>query len=109
MLDYKEIIIKHYGGGMSGSELAALKLGSRSGINDFLRAFEACEKIGYPLPDGITNYGIAELVYGATVAAHNTGRKSVVRDAGLPNSSRRAQWAQEHDHDSPVEQIQATL
>ena len=23
MLDYKDIIIKHYGGGMSGSELAA--------------------------------------------------------------------------------------
>ncbi len=49
MLDYKDIIIKHYGGGMSGSELAAKGLGSKSGINDFLRAFEACEKIGYPL------------------------------------------------------------
>ena len=30
MLDYKEIIIKHYGGGMSGSELAGQKLGSKS-------------------------------------------------------------------------------
>ena len=74
MLDYKEIIIKHYGGGMSGSELAAQKLGSKSGINDFLRAFEACEKIGYPLPEGITNYGIAELVCGPSVASHNVGR-----------------------------------
>ena len=53
MLDYKGIIIKHYGGGLSGSELAAQGLGSKSGINDFLRAFEACEKIGYPLPEGI--------------------------------------------------------
>ena len=35
MLDYKEIIIKHYGGGMSGGELAGQKLGSKSGINDF--------------------------------------------------------------------------
>ena len=34
MLDYKEIIIKHYGGGMSGGELAGQKLGSKSGIND---------------------------------------------------------------------------
>ena len=64
MLDYKGIIIKHYGGGMSGSELAAQGLGSKSGINDFLRTFEASGKIGYPLPEGITNYGIAELVYG---------------------------------------------
>ncbi len=74
MLDYKEIIIKHYGGGMSGGELAGQKLGSKSGINDFLRAFEACEKISYPLPEGITNYGIAELVYGPSAASHNAGR-----------------------------------
>lgn len=36
MLDYKEIIIKHYGGGMSGSELAGQMLGSKPSINDFL-------------------------------------------------------------------------
>ena len=91
MLDYKEIIIKHYGGGMSGGELAGQKLGSKSGINDFLRAFEACEKISYPLPEGITNYGIAELVYGADEAG-------------------RAQaGGQEHDHDLPVEQVQAPV
>ena len=59
---------------MSGSELAAQKLGSKSGINVFLRAFEACEKIGYPLPEGITNYGIVELVYGPSAASHNAGR-----------------------------------
>ena len=47
MLDYKVIIIKHYGGGMSGNELAGQGLGSRSGINDFLRAFEASDKIRY--------------------------------------------------------------
>ena len=74
MLDYKGIIIKHYGGGLSGSELAAQGLGSKSGINDFLRAFEACEKIGYPLPEGITNYGIAELVYGSADGAHGVVR-----------------------------------
>ena len=74
MLDYKEIIIKHYGGGMSGGELAGQKLGSKSGINDFLRAFEACEKISYPLPEAITNYVIAELGYGPSAASHNAGR-----------------------------------
>ena len=30
----------------------------------FLKAFEQCESLSYPLPAGITNYGIAELVYG---------------------------------------------
>lgn len=74
MLDYKVIIIKHYGGGMSGNELAVQGLGSRSGINSFLRAFEACEKLNYPLPEGITNYGIAELVYGSADAANAVTR-----------------------------------
>ena len=74
MLDYKVIIIKHYGGGMSGNELAGQGLGSRSGINDFLRAFEASKKIGYPLPEGITNYGIAELVYGSADGTNEATR-----------------------------------
>ena len=65
MLDYKEIIIRHYGGGMSGRALAEQGFGSKSGINGFLSAFEACERLSFPLPEGITNYGIAELVYGA--------------------------------------------
>mgnify|MGYP000451699756 CR=1 FL=1 len=60
MLDYKEIIIRHYGGGMSGRALAEQGFGSKSGINDFLSAFEACERLSFPLPQGITNYGIAE-------------------------------------------------
>ena len=38
-------------------------------VNDFLRAFKKCEKLSYPLPTGITNYGIAELVYGAVPRA----------------------------------------
>ena len=81
MLDYKGIIIKHYGGGMSGSELAVQGLGNKSGINDFLRAFEACEKIGYPLPEGITNYGIAELVYRSADAVLVTGPRKFGRQS----------------------------
>ena len=56
MLDYKSIIIKRY----AAEEFSA----SKSGINDFIRAFERCEKLSYPLPEGITNYAIYELVYG---------------------------------------------
>ena len=66
MLDYKDIIIKHYGLGLSGSAISKQLGVSKSGVNDFIRAFERCNKLNYPLPAGITNYGIAELVYGAT-------------------------------------------
>ena len=64
-LDYKDIIIKHYALSMSGSEIARQTGCSKSGVNDFLRAFKKCEDIQYPLPTGITNYGIAMKVYGS--------------------------------------------
>ncbi|MBR6266848.1 MAG: IS21 family transposase [Selenomonadaceae bacterium] len=69
MLDYKDIIIKRYALQMSGREIAAELGVSKSGVNDFLKAFENSEKISYPLPEGITNYGIAALVYGIRSAA----------------------------------------
>ena len=64
-LDYKDIIIKHYALSMSGSEIARQTGFSKSGVNDFLRAFKKCEDLNYPLPEGITNYGIALKVYGS--------------------------------------------
>lgn len=63
MLDYKSIIIKRYALGLSYKELAEEFSASKSGINDFIPAFERCEKLSYPLPEGITNYAIYELVY----------------------------------------------
>ena len=68
MLDYKDIITKHYGLGMSGMAIAKSLNASPSGVNDFLRAFKECKSLGYPLPQGITNYGIAEAVYGKNPA-----------------------------------------
>lgn len=44
MLDYKSIIIKRYALKMSYKELAEEFSASKSGINDFMRAFEKCEK-----------------------------------------------------------------
>ena len=63
MLDYKDIITKHYALGMSGTKIAESLKVSKSGVNDFLRAFKACPTLDYPLPEGITNYGIASAVY----------------------------------------------
>ena len=56
---------RHYALSMSGSEIARQTGFSKSGVNDFLRAFKKCEDLSYPLPAGITNYGIAMKVYGA--------------------------------------------
>ena len=72
MLDYKDIITKHYALGMSGRQIAESLGVSKSGVNEFLRAFEACKALSYPLPPGITNYGIAAAVYGADTTV--TGR-----------------------------------
>ena len=68
MLDYKDIITKHFALGMSGGQIAETLGVSKSGVNDFLRAFKACKTLGYPLPQGITNYGIAAEVYGKNPA-----------------------------------------
>jgi hypothetical protein len=68
MLDYKDIITRHFALGMSGRQIAeALKV-SKSGVNEFLRAFKECPTLDYPLPQGIANYGIAEAVYGKNPA-----------------------------------------
>ena len=64
MLDYKNIIIKRYALDLSYRELAEEFSAIKSGINDFIRAFERCEKLSYPFSEGITNYAIYELVYG---------------------------------------------
>lgn len=79
-LDYKDIIIKHYALSMSGSEIARQTGFSKSGVNDFLRAFKKCEDLNYPLPAGITNYGIAlkedlimaNLILTCTKSCHRT-------------------------------------
>ena len=59
LLDYKDIIIKHYALGMSGREIAEELSVSKSGVSKFLAAFKECKTLSYPLPEGITNYGIA--------------------------------------------------
>ncbi len=46
MLDYKDIITKHYALGMSGMAIAKSLNASPSGVNDFLRAFKECRSLG---------------------------------------------------------------
>ena len=70
MLDYKDIIKKRYLLNLSGREIAEKIGASKSGVYDFLKAFEKSDRISYPLPEGITNYGIHELVYGHAPGAN---------------------------------------
>ena len=45
MLDYKDIIIKHYALGMSGREIARTLSVSKTGVNSFLNAFKECKTL----------------------------------------------------------------
>lgn len=69
MLDYKDIIVKYFGLGMSGRQIARELGVSKSGVNDVLGAFKRCESLDFPLPEGITNYGIAAKIYGGSPGA----------------------------------------
>lgn len=50
LLDYKDIIIKHYALGMSGREIAEELSVSKSGVNKFLAAFKECKSPALRLP-----------------------------------------------------------
>lgn len=64
MLDYKDILMKRYVLQLSLREIAEQTGAGKSGVHDFQKAFEKCEKLDYPLSPGITNAGIAMKVYG---------------------------------------------
>ena len=66
MLNYKDILVRSYVLHQSGSQIARELNCSKSGVNDFLKAFRESEKITYPVPENITNEGIAVLVYGTS-------------------------------------------
>ena len=75
LLDYKDIIIKHYALGMSGREIADELSVSKSGVNKFLAAFKECKTLSYPLPRHCRSSLRAE--------GCNRGAGSQLRDAGL--------------------------
>ena len=64
MLDYKDIITKRYVLHLPGAEIARILGVSKSGVNDFLKRFENCKDLSFPLPPEITNAGISMKVYG---------------------------------------------
>lgn len=89
MLDYKTIITQHYALHMSGRQIASGLGVSKSGVNDFLNAFKACTTLNYPLPAGITNYGIYEQVYGTLSAPGNKSDGYAAPDYNTVNTEMR--------------------
>ena len=63
MLDYKDILTKHYALHLSSREISRKCNVSESGINTFLEKFRAYEDLDYPFRLGINNAWIAKLVY----------------------------------------------
>ena len=52
MLDYKDIIVKHFGLGMSERQIARELGVSKSGVNDVLGGIQAVRKSGFPSAGG---------------------------------------------------------
>ena len=81
MLDYKSIIIKRYALKMSYKELAEEFSASKSGINDFIRAFEKCEKLSYPLPCILQSAADVDAFQSGRYAEHNGRPKTLKKVA----------------------------
>ena len=63
MLDYKDILNKHYVLKLSACEISRQTGMSKSGVLNFIHAFEKYGELAYPFSPGITNAGIAMKVY----------------------------------------------
>lgn len=85
------------------SEIARQLGASKSGVNDFLRAFDKCESLSYPLPPGITNYGIAELVYGSVPGSG--GRNENIEYPDYEADAKLMATRKKNDFSFPMEQI----
>lgn len=106
MLDYKTIIIKRYALNLSGTQIAKDLGCSKSGVNDFLKRFGECQTIGFPLPNGITNYGITELVYGRVSSQGARNEAFVLPDYTGASAD---DIKEEHDAHLPVEPVQEEM
>lgn len=84
------------------SEIARQLGASKSGVNDFLRAFDKCESLSYPLPPGITNYGIAELVYGSVPGSGGRNENIEYPDY---EADAKLMATRKNDFSFPMEQI----
>lgn len=63
MLDYKRVLTLHSVNSLSGCEIAESVGSSKTTVNDFLKRFRECGKLGFPLKEEVSNEMIEELLY----------------------------------------------
>lgn len=74
-------------------------------MNDLLIAFEKCEILSYTLSPGITNYGIAELVYGTIPGSDGRNENIAYPDYESDTKLMAMRYTKKHDISFPLEQI----
>ena len=62
-MDYKRVLVLHFTNGMSSREIAETTGAGKTTVNEFLKRFEACDDLTYPLSEDITNEYIASRLY----------------------------------------------
>lgn len=62
-MDSKRVIVLHFTNGMSSREIAETNGDGKATINEFLKRFQQCGVLKYPLPEDVTNEFIGELLY----------------------------------------------
>lgn len=66
-MDYKKVLRLHFVSKMSGRDIATLCGCSKTTVNEFLRRFNKCQELSYPLSKEVTNELIEQKLY------HKTG------------------------------------
>lgn len=54
-MDYKKVLRLHFVSKMSGRDIATLCGCSKTTVNEFLRRFNKCQELSYPLSKEVTN------------------------------------------------------
>ena len=62
-MDYKRVLALHFTNGMSSREIAETTGDGKTTLNEFLKRFQQCGVLKYPLPEDVTNEFIGELLY----------------------------------------------
>ena len=63
-MDYKRVLKLHFVNGFSGRAIAInTHEGKKTAINEFLKRFNECEELNWPLSEEVTNEYIENLLY----------------------------------------------
>ena len=62
-MDYKRVLRLHYVNGYSSRSIGKQTADGKSNVAEFLKRFEACEELSWPLLEDVTNEYIESLLY----------------------------------------------